>query len=70
MRIKKYYVIVSTKEGADYYYAEDKFFTTEFSRAFLIDERFYANTMMKHAQKISTTPLRLQEVQITLKDIE
>lgn len=70
MPIKTYYVIVSTKEGADYYYAEDRFFTTEFFRAFLIDERLYVNALMKHVQKISTTPLRLQEVAITLKDVK
>lgn len=71
MPVKTYYVIVSTKEGADYYYAEEKFFTTDFSGAFLMNERFYANAMMKYVQKtMSTTPLRLQEVVITLKDIE
>ena len=70
MPIKTYYVIVSTKEGADYYYAENKFFTTDFSTAFLMNGRSYANAMMKYAQKLSTTPLRLQEVVITLKDVE
>lgn len=71
MPVKTYYVIVSTKEGADYYYAKDKFFTTDFSRAFLMDERWYANILMKYVQKtMSTTPLRLQEVVITLKDVK
>lgn len=70
MPTKKYYVIVSTKEGADYYYAEDKFFTTDFSKAFLMGGRPYAKAVINNAQKMSTTPLRLQEVQITLKDIE
>lgn len=69
MKTKKYYVIVTTKEGVDYYYAEDKFFTTDFSIAFLMNGRLYANAMKDYAQKMSTTPLRLQEVTITLKDI-
>lgn len=71
MPIKNYYVIVSTKEGVDHYYAEDKFFTTEFSKAFLMEGRLYANAIMRNCAKaISTISLRLQEVQITLKDIE